>query len=172
MQWVLPSCRSQSCWVPIAFFFPFSPVFLSSSFFPSLSVQLLGKFQCPPTRAFRCQNDRVCLQVSRRCDGVNNCGDNSDELNCRKLGSCFGYKISYLLIFDWGDADLCLHFCQQRLLHLFPRVRKTSSCAPMADASAPICAVTSLMIAKTMALMRSTAKRVDLHSLLHNWPWT
>lgn len=44
---------------------------------------LSGKFQCPPTRAFRCQNDRVCLQVSKRCDGVNNCGDNSDELNCR-----------------------------------------------------------------------------------------
>lgn len=42
-----------------------------------------GKFQCPPTRAFRCQNDRVCLQVSKRCDGVNNCGDHSDELNCR-----------------------------------------------------------------------------------------
>uniref|UniRef100_A0A8D3BMI9 Low density lipoprotein receptor-related protein 1Ab n=1 Tax=Scophthalmus maximus TaxID=52904 RepID=A0A8D3BMI9_SCOMX len=41
------------------------------------------RFQCPPTRAFRCHNDRVCLQVSKRCDGVNNCGDNSDELNCQ-----------------------------------------------------------------------------------------
>uniref|UniRef100_A0A3Q2CY79 Low density lipoprotein receptor-related protein 1Ab n=1 Tax=Cyprinodon variegatus TaxID=28743 RepID=A0A3Q2CY79_CYPVA len=40
------------------------------------------KFQCPPTRVFRCLNDRVCLHMSRRCDGVNNCGDNSDELNC------------------------------------------------------------------------------------------
>lgn len=50
---------------------------------------LSGKFQCPPTRAFRCQNDRVCLQVSKRCDGVNNCGDNSDELNCRRRPSCF-----------------------------------------------------------------------------------
>uniref|UniRef100_A0AAX7UXR8 EGF-like domain-containing protein n=1 Tax=Astatotilapia calliptera TaxID=8154 RepID=A0AAX7UXR8_ASTCA len=40
------------------------------------------KFQCPPTRQFRCHNDRVCLPVSKRCDGVNNCGDNSDELNC------------------------------------------------------------------------------------------
>ncbi|GLD64343.1 low-density lipoprotein receptor-related protein 1-like protein [Lates japonicus] len=40
------------------------------------------KFQCPPTRQFRCHNDRVCLPVSKRCDGVNNCGDNSDEVNC------------------------------------------------------------------------------------------
>uniref|UniRef100_A0AAQ5YCC6 EGF-like domain-containing protein n=1 Tax=Amphiprion ocellaris TaxID=80972 RepID=A0AAQ5YCC6_AMPOC len=40
------------------------------------------KFQCPPTRQFRCHNDRVCLPVSKHCDGVNNCGDNSDEVNC------------------------------------------------------------------------------------------
>ena len=42
----------------------------------------LVKFQCPPTRQFRCHNDRVCLPISKRCNGVNNCGDNSDELNC------------------------------------------------------------------------------------------
>ncbi|XP_045081182.1 low-density lipoprotein receptor-related protein 1-like [Coregonus clupeaformis] len=41
------------------------------------------KFQCPPTRQFRCHNDRVCLPLARRCDGVDNCGDNSDELNCQ-----------------------------------------------------------------------------------------
>ncbi|KAK5872291.1 hypothetical protein PBY51_013006 [Eleginops maclovinus] len=40
------------------------------------------KFQCPPTRQFRCHNDRVCLPLSKRCDTVNNCGDNSDEVNC------------------------------------------------------------------------------------------
>ncbi|XP_039602497.1 low-density lipoprotein receptor-related protein 1-like isoform X2 [Polypterus senegalus] len=40
------------------------------------------KFQCPPNRPFRCQNDRVCLWVGRQCDGVNNCGDNFDEENC------------------------------------------------------------------------------------------
>uniref|UniRef100_A0A6Q2Z7L4 EGF-like domain-containing protein n=1 Tax=Esox lucius TaxID=8010 RepID=A0A6Q2Z7L4_ESOLU len=39
-------------------------------------------FQCPPTRNFRCQNDRVCLQMSKQCDGVDNCGDKSDELHC------------------------------------------------------------------------------------------
>ncbi|KTG07000.1 hypothetical protein cypCar_00009024, partial [Cyprinus carpio] len=41
------------------------------------------RFQCPPTRQFRCHNDRVCLPVSKQCDGVDNCGDNSDELNCQ-----------------------------------------------------------------------------------------
>uniref|UniRef100_A0A3Q3XIF9 EGF-like domain-containing protein n=1 Tax=Mola mola TaxID=94237 RepID=A0A3Q3XIF9_MOLML len=40
------------------------------------------KFQCPPTRQFRCLNDRVCLPLSKHCDGINNCGDSSDELNC------------------------------------------------------------------------------------------
>ncbi|XP_016139265.1 low-density lipoprotein receptor-related protein 1-like [Sinocyclocheilus grahami] len=39
-------------------------------------------FQCPPTRNFRCWNNRVCLWSGKRCDGADNCGDNSDEANC------------------------------------------------------------------------------------------
>lgn len=44
-----------------------------------------------------------------------------------------------------------------RLLQL--HVRKTSSSAPMADASAQTSAVTSLTTVRTMALMRSTARQ-------------
>ncbi|XP_063064253.1 low-density lipoprotein receptor-related protein 1 isoform X3 [Engraulis encrasicolus] len=44
-------------------------------------------FQCPPTRSFRCTNDRVCLSLVKRCDGVDNCGDNSDEMHCDKKAS-------------------------------------------------------------------------------------
>jgi len=43
------------------------------------------KFQCPPNRPFRCKNDRVCLWIGRQCDGIDNCGDNTDEKDC---GEC------------------------------------------------------------------------------------
>uniref|UniRef100_A0A672KNY8 LDL receptor related protein 1 n=1 Tax=Sinocyclocheilus grahami TaxID=75366 RepID=A0A672KNY8_SINGR len=45
-------------------------------------------FQCPPTRNFRCRNNRVCLRSGKRCDGVDNCGDNSDETNCDHTSTC------------------------------------------------------------------------------------
>uniref|UniRef100_A0A673JVW3 Low-density lipoprotein receptor-related protein 1-like n=1 Tax=Sinocyclocheilus rhinocerous TaxID=307959 RepID=A0A673JVW3_9TELE len=45
-------------------------------------------FQCPPTRSFRCRNNRVCLRSGKRCDGVDNCGDNSDETNCDHTSTC------------------------------------------------------------------------------------
>uniref|UniRef100_A0A8C9VTS3 LDL receptor related protein 1 n=1 Tax=Scleropages formosus TaxID=113540 RepID=A0A8C9VTS3_SCLFO len=40
-------------------------------------------FQCPPSRQFQCQNQRVCLWIGKQCDGIDNCGDNTDELNCQ-----------------------------------------------------------------------------------------
>ncbi|XP_062842266.1 low-density lipoprotein receptor-related protein 1 isoform X2 [Trichomycterus rosablanca] len=41
------------------------------------------RFQCPPTRQFRCRNERVCLPLYKQCDGVDNCGDSSDEIDCQ-----------------------------------------------------------------------------------------
>lgn len=41
-----------------------------------------AKRPCPPTRPFRCRNDRVCLRVQQVCNRVDDCGDNSDEDEC------------------------------------------------------------------------------------------
>uniref|UniRef100_A0AAR2JKN9 EGF-like domain-containing protein n=1 Tax=Pygocentrus nattereri TaxID=42514 RepID=A0AAR2JKN9_PYGNA len=46
------------------------------------------KFQCPPTRPFRCPNHRICLPQYKQCDGVDNCGDKSDEENCQTTPVC------------------------------------------------------------------------------------
>ena len=38
---------------------------------------------------FQCSNLR-CIRLDERCNEVNNCGDNSDELNCD--GQCCNLK--------------------------------------------------------------------------------
>lgn len=67
---------------------------------------------------------------------------------------------------------LCCLKHLQRLLQLFPRVRKMSSCVPITNASAPLCAATSSMTARTTALTRSNARQVphlrtDLSTVWH-----
>uniref|UniRef100_UPI00358E1ABB prolow-density lipoprotein receptor-related protein 1 isoform X2 n=1 Tax=Myxine glutinosa TaxID=7769 RepID=UPI00358E1ABB len=43
---------------------------------------MCSQFQCPPTRKFRCRNNRACLWRGRVCDHVENCADGSDEEHC------------------------------------------------------------------------------------------
>ena len=47
---------------------------------PSLSFAA-----CDPTSEFRCADGRMCVSVDFLCDLEDDCGDGSDERNCRKL---------------------------------------------------------------------------------------
>lgn len=43
------------------------------------------KFNCSPGQ-FQCLNSH-CIPPSQLCDGISQCGDNSDERECRELNT-------------------------------------------------------------------------------------
>ena len=45
-------------------------------------VLILGNIGCTP-QEFQCDNQQ-CIPSVQRCDGNDDCGDESDERNCRK----------------------------------------------------------------------------------------
>ena len=61
---------------------------------PSLSFAA-----CNPISEFRCANDRMCVSVDFLCDLEDDCGDGSDEQNCRKFENRSNRHQCKLLIF-------------------------------------------------------------------------
>lgn len=54
---------------------------------------------CEPNE-FKCKNGRCALKLWR-CDGDNDCEDNSDETDCREFSVCFSRSLSFFLS-PWG----------------------------------------------------------------------
>ena len=52
-----------------------------------------------PSLNFQCANG-LCLNYNERCDGVNDCGDGSDELQCSMLHLCISLCWMHILHFS------------------------------------------------------------------------
>ncbi|XP_051787046.1 low-density lipoprotein receptor-related protein 1B [Erpetoichthys calabaricus] len=90
-------------------------------------AEMCVKFPCPPTRPYRCQNDRVCLKSEQVCNDVDDCGDGSDEEHCevtdllRPCGKaeftcsnklCIPQELQCDLFDDCGDGGSDEHECK------------------------------------------------------------
>lgn len=73
------------------FFYP--PSLLSLSFF----TWFFFHFPACTASQFKCRNEQ-CVDSSARCNGVNDCSDHSDELNCREYQKILSLSIIDLLL--------------------------------------------------------------------------
>ena len=48
-----------------------------------LSLSVMSAVLCSPPAGFQCSSGR-CINITNKCDGLNNCGDGSDEFGCGK----------------------------------------------------------------------------------------
>jgi len=51
----------------------------------SFTLILGGPVTCLP-HYFKCHHDDICIPEHLRCDGIGQCGDDSDELECSAKG--------------------------------------------------------------------------------------
>ena len=73
-----------------------NPLSASRSHFHQLICLLLPFSAIPPCNAsmFRCR-DGACIDLHQRCDTVDDCGDMSDELDCRT--HCISIPINFVI---------------------------------------------------------------------------
>ena len=48
-----------------------------------LAIDVTGIIRKCPPGVFQCKN-HMCIDISNKCNGFNECGDNSDEIDCGK----------------------------------------------------------------------------------------
>lgn len=87
-------------------------VFLSLPAAFCLLQESQAKVECEPA-AWRCDNELECLSQHEVCNGVNDCSDLSDEMNCGKLIHSFvsGYfsnqTLTFVILYDKVIELLC-----------------------------------------------------------------